>query len=155
MPKGQKKRSDIRKAMREFLSEKGMTFDRPPTNELLLRNTEIALGLSKSGAHWERFKRVENALGITAKEDFYNTKEWYEVRYRALKLNAGCCECCGSRRNLRVDHIKPRAKYPQLELKLSNLQVLCRDCDVGKGDWDQTDWREPSLKAQMSEGERA
>lgn len=41
-----------------------------------------------------------------------------------------------------VDHIKPRALYPALELEESNLQVLCNDCNMGKGRWDETDFRE-------------
>ena len=24
---------------------------------------------------------------------------------------------------------------------LDNLQILCSDCNAGKGNWDQTDWR--------------
>src|SRR5262249_39926358 len=39
------------------------------------------------------------------------------------------------------DHIKPRSKFPELELELGNLQVLCADCNLGKRAWDQTDWR--------------
>ena len=154
MPSTKKKKSDLRKKMRTFLASKGMTFEHPPTNSLLLKNTEIALGLSPSGAHWERFKRVAQALTdipTQCENPFYNTKEWKELRYRALMLNDGRCECCGAKDMLRVDHVKPRARYPELELKLSNLQVLCKLCDDGKGEWDQTDWREPSLKILMSE----
>ena len=42
---------------------------------------------------------------------------------------------------MNVDHIKPRRLYPGLALEKSNLQVLCADCNHGKGNWDQTDWR--------------
>lgn len=42
---------------------------------------------------------------------------------------------------MHVDHIKPRSKYPALELVLSNLQVLCEDCNLGKLAHDETDWR--------------
>jgi len=42
---------------------------------------------------------------------------------------------------LHVDHIKPRSKYPDLALELKNLQVLCEDCNIGKGTWDESDWR--------------
>jgi 5-methylcytosine-specific restriction endonuclease McrA len=44
---------------------------------------------------------------------------------------------------MHVDHIKPRWKYPELSLSFENLQVLCKDCNLGKGGWDETDWREP------------
>ena len=42
---------------------------------------------------------------------------------------------------MNVDHIKPRKKYPELALDKSNLQVLCEECNHGKGNWDETDWR--------------
>lgn len=76
---------------------------------------------------------------------FYETDAWRKVRYEALKLHGGSCQCCGRKPQecgpLHVDHIKPRSRYPHLELELSNLQVLCKDCNFGKGAWDQTDWR--------------
>jgi hypothetical protein len=96
---------------------------------------------------------VWQSLGIAGEkvvrfaDPFYGSDEWRKLRYQALKLNAGCCQCCGQRasrdRPLHVDHIKPRSKYPELELALSNLQVLCEDCNLGKGAWDETDWRSP------------
>jgi hypothetical protein len=36
----------------------------------------------------------------------------------------------------------PRSEFPELELDLSNLQALCRDCNVGKPASDTTDWRD-------------
>ena len=48
---------------------------------------------------------------------------------------------CGSTERIHVDHIKPRSKYPELELDINNLQVLCEDCNIGKSNIDETDWR--------------
>jgi 5-methylcytosine-specific restriction endonuclease McrA len=73
--------------------------------------------------------------------DFYNSDAWRTLRYRALKQHGGKCQCCGRKGRLHVDHIKPRSRFPELELELTNLQVLCEDCNLGKGAWDQTDWR--------------
>jgi HNH endonuclease len=85
--------------------------------------------------------------------NFYETDAWRTVRYKALKLNGGCCQCCGARaaanKPLHVDHIKPRSKYPHLELELSNLQVLCKDCNLGKGARDKTDWRPRSCSSSV------
>lgn len=79
-------------------------------------------------------------------DDFYDSKSWLKVRYHRLVMSRGCCECCGQGGSpdnpLHVDHIKPRSKYPEIALTVSNLQVLCQDCNIGKGDWDETDWRE-------------
>lgn len=76
---------------------------------------------------------------------FYRSDEWRSVRYQALKRSNGSCECCGQAgaryAPLHVDHVKPRSRYPELALTLSNLQVLCEACNVGKGAWDETDWR--------------
>lgn len=78
------------------------------------------------------------------KEGFYSSWEWKRVRYRALLKYKHQCMCCGMSPPLIylvVYHIKPRRKYPQLELKISNLQVLCNSCNMGKGSIDETDFR--------------
>lgn len=76
---------------------------------------------------------------------FYKSGEWRDLRYRALKKTNGSCQCCGNRGDttnpLHVDHIKPRSKFPHLALVLDNLQVLCKNCNLGKGSKDATDWR--------------
>ena len=76
---------------------------------------------------------------------FYTSDGWRRIRYLALKANNGMCELCGRSRKdgviLHCDHIKPRSIYPELEYKLSNLQILCEDCNLGKSNLDETDWR--------------
>jgi len=76
---------------------------------------------------------------------FYDSREWLSVRYEALRMSEGRCVCCGQRPTadnpLHVDHVKPRSKFPALALTLSNLQVLCKKCNLGKSDKDDTDWR--------------
>lgn len=78
------------------------------------------------------------------KATFYKSLAWRQVRYLALRNSVGC-NFCGARARdgvyLHVDHVKPISKYPELRLSLDNLQVLCEDCNVGKGSWDETDWR--------------
>lgn len=78
--------------------------------------------------------------------DFYASDAWRVARFSALRENDGCCELCGrSKRKhgvvLHVDHIRPRSKFPALALDKSNLQILCEDCNMGKGNSDDTDWR--------------
>lgn len=79
------------------------------------------------------------------RDSFYDTREWQTLRYEALKASSGRCCACGSRPSennpLHVDHIKPRSKHPELQLILSNLQVLCKNCNLGKSNTDSTDWR--------------
>lgn len=80
------------------------------------------------------------------KHPFYDSTEWYKLRYRVLQKYDASCMCCGQspKRNkivLHVDHIKPRSKYPSLELCFDNLQILCAACNLGKSNLDDTDWR--------------
>ena len=76
------------------------------------------------------------------KDCFYNSREWKAVRYKAIKIHGKVCACCETKVGpFHVDHIKPRSKYPELALDIDNLQVLCADCNTGKGRWDETDWR--------------
>ena len=77
----------------------------------------------------------------------FQTKDfkWQEVRYKALKLGNGSCCLCGATAKdgakLHVDHIKPKSIYPELAYELDNLQILCSDCNIGKSNRDDTDWR--------------
>lgn len=80
------------------------------------------------------------------KTNFYKSDEWRSLRYRVLKCHHGCCDLCGRSRAkhgviLHVDHIKPRSLFPELELEITNMQVLCEECNLGKSNKDETDWR--------------
>ena len=83
--------------------------------------------------------------GNDREKSFYLSHEWRELRYRALREQGGrCCLCGRSAKDgikLHVDHIKPRSKFPQLALEITNLQVLCEDCNIGKSNTDDVDWR--------------
>lgn len=76
---------------------------------------------------------------------FYETPRWLGLRYQVLKNHNGVCSLCGMTRKdgkkLHVDHIKPRSSHPWLQYELKNLQVLCADCNLGKSNKDDTDWR--------------
>lgn len=66
------------------------------------------------------------------------------IRYEVLKKRGAKCEACGRTPKdgvaMHVDHIKPRRLFPKLEYSKANLQILCEDCNMGKGAWDHTDW---------------
>jgi 5-methylcytosine-specific restriction endonuclease McrA len=80
-----------------------------------------------------------------ASDAFLSTFQWRKVRMEALKKYGPRCQCCGATPAtgavMNVDHIKPRKKWPSLALDVNNLQILCHDCNHGKGNWDDTDWR--------------
>lgn len=92
----------------------------------------------------------ENKINV-----FYKSYEWRKLRYKVLKKYGATCMVCGREREngfmIHVDHIKPLRKYWELRLDANNLQVLCDECNHGKGNWDETDWREPELAILMGE----
>ena len=59
---------------------------------------------------------------------------------------------------MHVDHVKPRSKFPELALDLSNLQVLCNLCNVAKSNVDMTRWTATATDGTaytvLEEGER-
>lgn len=78
--------------------------------------------------------------------NFYRSMAWRRLRYNFLRTSERICVCCGYRGGrLHVDHIKPRSKYPHLQLDPRNLQLLCEDCNLGKSNRDETNWREASM----------
>jgi len=83
--------------------------------------------------------------GDVCSKEFLQSYEWRKVRMVALKRDGAICACCGASPKtgavMNVDHIKPRRTHPHLALDPENLQVLCADCNHGKGSWDDTDWR--------------
>lgn len=82
---------------------------------------------------------------FVSSDEFLKSYEWRKVRMMAITKYGSRCQCCGATPNdgirINVDHIKPRRKYPHLALDLDNLQILCEECNHGKGNWDMTDWR--------------
>lgn len=99
----------------------------------------------------EIFLTPLDKVDVTSKE-FLDTYDWKSLRVRALQKYGRRCMCCGAspdfnnRVVLNVDHIKPRKHYPELALSLNNLQILCSDCNHGKGNWNETDFRAEFLK---------
>lgn len=102
---------------------------------------KIAEAQSKVGKRVDSSKR-----SFVATDTFLTSFEWRRVRMMALKKYGAICQCCGaSPANgavMNVDHIKPRKLFPELALDVNNLQILCQECNHGKGNWDMTDWRQ-------------
>jgi hypothetical protein len=78
-------------------------------------------------------------------DDFLQSKSWKRLRIQAFDKYGNFCSCCGAKPTdgirLNVDHIKPRKIFPELALNLDNLQVLCEDCNSGKGNWNMTNFK--------------
>ena len=97
---------------------------------------------------------VKRELMRLERGQFYSSAPWKELRYRVLKASDGRCALCGvsasSGAVLHVDHIKPRSLFPELALEESNMQVLCADCNIGKSNKDDTDWRDAKVESAVS-----
>jgi len=93
-------------------------------------------------------RRPEVAIPWPPADAFYRSYRWRTLRVDVLEANrerygAITCECCltGETERWHVDHIQPRSTHPELALEPANLQVLCADCNLGKGTRYTTDWR--------------
>ena len=75
---------------------------------------------------------------------FYASWEWKRLSFD-VKLERGRkCECCGAKApdvRINTDHIKPIRHHWHLRLDKANLQILCEDCNMGKGSRDESDFR--------------
>jgi len=90
-------------------------------------------------AHRAKVSKLDNSI-------FYQSEEWRYLRVRVLEKYACKCMMCGQSPKehkivIHVDHIKPRSKFPELSLDIENLQLLCADCNLGKSNKFDTDWR--------------
>lgn len=106
------------------------------------KNALLRKSNNELSAEW----KARKLRGIRVESDaFLQTYEWRKVRMEALKKYGAKCQCCGTTPAygaiMNVDHIKPRKLFPGLALDINNLQILCHDCNHGKGNWDMTDWR--------------
>lgn len=91
-------------------------------------------------------KKTRPAYKHVSSKAFYDSAAWRSLRFDVLKESNGCCALCGQSHRehgvvIHVDHIKPKSLYPELALVKSNLQCLCKDCNLGKSNRDDTDWR--------------
>jgi len=59
-----------------------------------------------------------------------STTQWRKLRQIVIRRDAGTCQVCGQPGE-HVDHVIPRRLGGTDEL--SNLQLLCRTCNLSKG----------------------
>lgn len=113
-------------------------------NKRKQRLREIEKQHSKNQKRQARQIRRQIKIKAPEKIGFYESREWREARFKILRRFGSKCLACGASPPnvvLHVDHIKPRSKYPYLELDLENLQVLCEACNLGKCNYTEEDLR--------------
>lgn len=114
--------------------------------------TNAGARVARSNRRKSKRKSTDGESYIVKRDLFYRSWEWKKARYQALQAYGHACLCCGAKKGdqtidgklvrIVVDHIKPLYRNWELRLSHKNLQVLCHDCNMGKGSWDKTDWRE-------------
>ena len=90
-----------------------------------------------------RLREIE-IIAEMSDEKFFASREWLNLRFEVLVEQGRMCAACGGAPPavvLHIDHIRPRSKYPWLALEKDNLQVLCRDCNYGKSNVYEIDFR--------------
>ena len=110
------------------------------------KDTDIPKAKTKSKKNRGKNKARKQKISKLDNQEFYVSREWRSLRIRVLEKYECKCMMCGRSPKLHkivihVDHIKPRSKYPELSLDFNNLQLLCEDCNLGKSNKYETDWR--------------
>ena len=106
-----------------------------PNSRFIKQKKTNPLGKRKKG------KKRKSAFTKRPDDKFYSAWSWRKLRFEVLKKYGAVCMLCNSTENIVVDHILPRKKFPKLAMDINNLQVLCRNCNMGKSDDDYTDFR--------------
>ena len=115
-------------------------------------NTVLAAELIKSGkvGRIPVGALIVEGVDVRSKE-FLKTYTWTRLRMHALNLYGRKCMCCGATPDdgavMNIDHIKPRLTHPELALDIRNTQTACADCNKGKCNEFDTDWRTPAQVA--------
>jgi 5-methylcytosine-specific restriction endonuclease McrA len=76
---------------------------------------------------------------------FYQSPEWKRLSWKIKVKRGWRCECCGAKSpqvKIVTDHIRSLRNHWALRLDPKNMQVLCEDCNLAKGSWDYTDFRQ-------------
>jgi 5-methylcytosine-specific restriction protein A len=92
------------------------------------------------GKYCEEHQRKAKASPRTERDRFLDTAAWRRLSKWKLQETPWCEHCAEQGKPVPavdVDHIKSRAKHPELALDPTNLQSLCKRCHsrkTGKGD---------------------
>lgn len=77
--------------------------------------------------------------------NFYKSPEWRALRILVIRILGPECACCHKiikkSGDLHVDHVKPKYKFPELQLSITNMQILCEYCNVVVKFKKSTDYR--------------
>ena len=141
--------------IRRYLKNKGMwrygdKNDFSTLFKLFIEHSKIEVEYNgyKDLKKWAVDLYVNGSVEGISKVDggFYGTPEWKQLRKKVIAHYGYHCMKCGDvSGGAHVDHIKPRSKFPELQLEFSNLQVLCLVCNIRKSNRSYEDYRPSGL----------
>ena len=104
---------------------------------------------SKNSKNQGRNKARRERLRLVSDKEFCSSREWLQLRARALEKYGCKCMICGQSPKehgvvIEVTPIKPRQDYSVRQLDINNVQLICEGCLQGRGSKYETDWR-PSI----------
>lgn len=123
---------------------------RPP---LLLQLAQHVAGVNPASVQARNVvvTSAKKAKKISKTTIFMRSPEWRKLRYDIFRREGYACRACGAEAGMKnaagdavrleVDHIRPISKHWHARLDPENLQILCRDCNKGKGARHQDDLR--------------
>lgn len=118
--------------LKKFMEMENEASTKDPYEELIEKTPELKFLYLRN--YFDK-RAIEKGKAI----NFYKSEEWQRLRYKTMSNSNRQCVLCGaSNTELHVDHIKPRSLYPKLALDPNNLQILCKACNYGKGNRDDT-----------------
>ncbi len=120
------------------------------TGSALSEKKRIMARLEKENEAFYAKPKPEKHPSKAQKDEFYKTWDWQKLRVKTFERYGHRCLCCGATRESRdmmgrpvqlvVDHVKPLHNYWSKRLDAENTQILCFDCNMGKG-VEETDYR--------------
>ena len=150
---GAEKDTSLFTLMARVLSRRGISQDNTKSDKsFVYENASYLKSINKEPSSFTQSPKkkayVKTVDSSVVSKDFLMSYEWRRLRMQAITIHGAKCQCCGATPAtgavINVDHVKPRKLYPELALDINNLQILCHECNHGKGNWDQTDWRKPT-----------
>jgi len=72
---------------------------------------------------------------------FYSSPEWKALKKEALSIYGSKCMVCGSTKDIRADHIISRQLDPSRSLDITNIGILCNDCNLDYSYYNKKDYR--------------
>jgi 5-methylcytosine-specific restriction endonuclease McrA len=95
----------------------------------------------------EKNRILEKNPKIKKTDCFYISNRWLILKREVKNMyKCGCMKCGSINCEIHVDHILPRSLYPELELNIHNLQILCKNCNEIKSNKQFNDYRTKEQK---------